>query len=83
MTQPTQQRERPAILALGTALPPYSASQAVIGEWMAASFVGQPAVGRLIRSLYAYSGIETRYGCTTEYLVVAASVALCTGTCAR
>ncbi len=68
MSQPSQQLRHPAILALGTAVPPYSASQEVIGEWMAASFVGQPAVRRLIRSLYAYSGIETRYGCTTEYL---------------
>ena len=41
----------------------------VIAAWMAASFVGQPAMARMIRSLYAYSGIETRYGCTTEYLV--------------
>ncbi len=68
MPTPSQQREHPAILALGTAVPPYSASQEAIGEWMAASFVGQPAARRLIRSLYAYSGIETRYGCTTEYL---------------
>jgi len=68
MTQPAQQRERPAILALGTALPPYSVSQEAIGAWMAASFAGQPAVGRLIRSLYAYSGVETRHGCTAKYL---------------
>ena len=68
MSQPSQQCERPAILALGTALPPYSASQETIGAWMAASFVDQPAMGRMIRGLYAQSGIETRYGCTTEYL---------------
>ena len=69
MSQPSQQRAHPAILALGTALPPHGISQEVIAAWMAASFVGQPAMARMIRSLYAYSGIETRYGCTAEYLV--------------
>lgn len=68
MTQSFQPRNPSAILALGTALPPYSASQETIATWMASSYVDQPAVGRLIRTLYAYSGIERRYGCTTEYL---------------
>ena len=55
MSQPSQQRAHPAILALGTALPPHGISQEVIAAWMAASFVGQPAMARMLRSLYAYS----------------------------
>ena len=62
MTHSFQPRNPSAILALGTALPPYSASQEDIATWMASSYVDQPAVGRLIRTLYAYSGIERRYG---------------------
>ncbi len=36
---------------------------------MASSFVDRPAVQRMIRSLYAYSGIEKRHGCAPEYLL--------------
>ena len=57
----------PAILAIGTAVPSFSERQALIGDWMADSFEGQPAVQRLIRSLYHYSGIERRYSCTDEF----------------
>ena len=60
---------RPAILAIGTAVPDYSAHQHAIGEWMASSFADRPALQRLIRSLYAYSGIEKRHGCAPEYLL--------------
>jgi predicted naringenin-chalcone synthase len=60
---------RPAILAVGTAVPEYHASQAAISEWMAASFVDHPAQARIIRTLCAYSGIETRYSCNPDYLL--------------
>lgn len=65
MSQPI---DRPAILALGTAIPPYCARQSDIAHWVMDAFTGQPAVQRLVRSLYAYSGIETRYTCTPDYL---------------
>jgi predicted naringenin-chalcone synthase len=61
--------QRPAILAIGTAVPEYWADQKAIGDWMASSFVDRPAVQRMIRSLYAYSGIEKRHGCAPEYLL--------------
>lgn len=62
---------RPAILSIGTALPRYSATQKDIGAWMAASFVDKPALQRKIRAIHSYSGIETRYSCTPEYLAAA------------
>jgi predicted naringenin-chalcone synthase len=64
MREPARQ---PCILAIGTALPPYSAPQTDIAEWMAASFAGRPALGRVIRTLCAYSGIERRYSCIADY----------------
>ncbi len=62
-------QRRPAILALGTAVPDYWADQTAIGQWMASSFPDRPAVQRLIRSLYTYSGIQKRHGCAPEYLL--------------
>jgi predicted naringenin-chalcone synthase len=59
---------RPAILAEGSAMPVYKATQSEVGEWMAASLANRPAQARIIRTLCAYSGIETRYACTAEYL---------------
>jgi predicted naringenin-chalcone synthase len=58
-----------AILALGTAVPDYWADQASIGQWMASSFSDRPPLQRLIRSLYAYSGIDKRHGCAPEFLL--------------
>jgi predicted naringenin-chalcone synthase len=63
-----QSTDRPAILALGTAVPTHCAEQSTIAQWVMDAFAGQPAVQRLVRSLYAYSGIETRYTCTADYL---------------
>jgi len=63
-----QSERRPAILALGTAVPQYCAEQSAIAEWVASAFDRKPAVQRLVRTLYAYSGIETRYSCTPDYL---------------
>ncbi len=60
---------RPAILSIGTAVPKYYADQISIGQWMASSFVDRPATQRLIRNLYACSGIDKRYTCAPEYLL--------------
>jgi len=63
-----QSGHRTAVLSLGTALPKYKAKQETVGQWMAASFEEQPALGRWLRSLYANSGIETRYACIPDFL---------------
>jgi predicted naringenin-chalcone synthase len=62
-TNPVQ----PAILSLGTAVPPYKGSQPEIGQWMADSFPGRRRLGRLIRMIHRQSGIDTRYACTDTY----------------
>ncbi|MCC6453859.1 MAG: type III polyketide synthase [Caldilineaceae bacterium] len=64
-------RETPeaAILAIGTAVPPYKARQSDVGEWMSASFVDAPVPARLIRMLCANSGVETRYSCVEDYFL--------------
>jgi predicted naringenin-chalcone synthase len=58
-----------AILAIGTAVPPYKAQQTDVGEWMSASFVDAPVPARLIRMLCANSGVETRYSCVEDYFL--------------
>lgn len=59
---------RIALLALGTAVPPYRVTQEAAVEWMARSFAGQPALGRWLRNLYANSGIETRHACVPDFI---------------
>lgn len=51
----------PAILALGTAVPPHKVNQAHLCEWLAEALREQPALARWLRSLYRFSGIETRF----------------------
>jgi predicted naringenin-chalcone synthase len=63
-----QHQTTAAILAIGTAVPRYQARQADVVEWMIASFTDRPAVARLLRSLYASSGIETRHSCIADFL---------------
>lgn len=58
-----------ALLAFGTALPPYKVAQADIGEWMATSLGPQSATGRLLRRLHASSGIAMRHSCSPDYLL--------------
>lgn len=64
----THQPATPAILSIGTALPQYQSNQIEIGNWMAESFKEQPTTQRLVRTIHAYSGIETRYSCTPHFL---------------
>ena len=59
---------QPAILALGTALPRYSISQAEIGRWIAESFGDRRRMQRLVRMVHSQSGIETRYSCLPAHL---------------
>ncbi|MBX3000746.1 MAG: type III polyketide synthase [Caldilineaceae bacterium] len=60
--------DRPAILALGTAVPAHVASQETVYRWMADSFADHPTVVRWLRALYAYSGIERRHICIDDFL---------------
>jgi predicted naringenin-chalcone synthase len=56
-----------ALLSLGTAVPPYQATQAAVSQWMAASFKSQPALGRWLQRVFAHAGIETRYACVPDF----------------
>ncbi|HWQ11889.1 MAG TPA: type III polyketide synthase [Roseiflexaceae bacterium] len=56
----------PAILGLGTAVPPHCVAQSYLSEWLAEALAGQPALARWVRSLYRLSGIETRHSCLPD-----------------
>ena len=58
--------ERPAVLALGTAVPAHRIDQAALGRWMAQSLSDQPKLGRWLEYLYAKSGVEHRYSCLSD-----------------
>ncbi|NOK59469.1 MAG: type III polyketide synthase [Chloroflexi bacterium AL-W] len=58
----------PAILSIGTAVPPYRVEQAAVGQWMSEAFNNDRAMTRWIRSLYKLSGVETRYTCLPDGL---------------
>lgn len=57
---------RPAILALGTAVPPHRVEQAFLCSWLTESLDATPALTRWLRHLYKASGIETRYSCLSD-----------------
>lgn len=59
---------RPAIVSIGTALPPFHASQDLICEWMSTSFGEDPAIHRTLKTLYKGSGIDYRFSCLDDYL---------------
>lgn len=59
-------QSRPALLALGTAVPAHRIDQAQLCRWMIASLREQPALGRWLQWLYDHSGIETRYFCLAD-----------------
>lgn len=69
--QPAGNLQQPtvAMLAIGTALPPYGVAQSEIGEWMAQSLGKKAAAGRLLHSLHANAGIDWRYSCAPDYLL--------------
>ncbi len=56
----------PAIVSIGTAVPPYRIAQADVCTWVSESLGLSPSQQRLINRLYALSGIETRYSCIPE-----------------
>jgi predicted naringenin-chalcone synthase len=58
--------ERPALLALGTAVPDHRIDQANLGHWMAKALADQPKLGRWLEHLYTKSGIDTRYSCLPD-----------------
>jgi predicted naringenin-chalcone synthase len=57
---------RPALLAIGTAVPSYQMDQTAFGACVAESLGARPPLRRWIRRLYELSGIETRYSCLPE-----------------
>lgn len=57
---------RPALLALGTAIPAHRIAQVQLCRWMIASLREQPALGRWLQWLYDHSGIETHYFCLAD-----------------
>ncbi len=61
----------PAILAIGTAVPPYRITQAEVCAWVSDSLDASPSQRRLIERLYALSGIETRYSCLPDAAALA------------
>lgn len=60
-------RDSVAILAFGTAVPPYQLKQQEAAQWMSAAFAQQPAMGRWLRGIFANAGVETRYSCIDTY----------------
>jgi len=55
-----------ALLAFGSAVPPYRLEQAQVADWMVEAFQADPKRTRWLRYLYACSGIETRYSCLPD-----------------
>ena len=56
----------PAILSIGTAVPPYQIAQSDVCTWVSDSLVASPAQRRWLNSLYTLSGIETRHSCLPD-----------------
>lgn len=56
----------PAVLAVGTAVPPYVIEQGRMGAWVGESLGASPQLRRWLRHLYDRSGIETRHSCLPE-----------------
>lgn len=58
----------PALLGLGTAVPPYRVEQEVVCRWMTDSLADRPSLGRWVQRLYTNAGIATRYVCLPDVL---------------
>ncbi|CAM4380892.1 type III polyketide synthase [Paenibacillus tarimensis] len=65
-------QEAPAILGIGTALPPYKLEQKEAAGRLAESFGSQSDTGRWVRRLFRQCGVETRYTCEPDLLPMAA-----------
>lgn len=57
---------QPAILAMGTGLPPYRIDQPAFGAIVAEALDASPALRRWLKRLYELSSIDTRYSCLPE-----------------
>jgi len=60
----------PAILSIGTAVPPHQISQSDVCTWVSDSLEASPAQRRWIKRLYTLSGIETRHSCLPDAAVL-------------
>ena len=58
---------RPAIIAIGTANPPYKQAQKVTADLIATSLELKPAEKRLLKYVYNKTGIEQRYSVLSDY----------------
>lgn len=56
----------PAILSIGTAVPPYQIVQSAVCTWVSDSLEASPAQRRWLNALYTRSGIETRHSCLPD-----------------
>lgn len=56
----------PAILSIGTAVPPYQSAQSALCTWVSDSLEASPALRRWLHALYSRSGIETRHSCLPD-----------------
>ena len=57
----------PAILGIGTAVPPFSYRQVDLVDWMATAHRFPPAGARALRRIYDRTRIETRHSCLADY----------------
>lgn len=62
----TSLRQLPAILAIGTAVPPYRVEQAALAHWMIKSLDYPRGLSTWLDRLYNRSGITTRYSCLPD-----------------
>ncbi|PZD96319.1 type III polyketide synthase [Paenibacillus sambharensis] len=65
-------QEAPAILGIGTALPPHKLEQKEAAGRLAEAFGSQSDTGRWVRRLFRQCGVETRYTCEPDLLPAAA-----------
>lgn len=59
--------KRTAIVAIGTATPPYVQRQSDLAELIALGFSLKPSEKRLLKLIYRATGIEKRYSVLTDY----------------
>lgn len=56
----------PAIISIGTAVPPHQVTQDAMCAWVSDSLKASPTQRRWLKHLYALSGIETRHSCLPD-----------------